>query len=284
MFILNIKKRSINIFIISTLIISCSLFIPHMAFSVKNIKKEITLPIIMYHSILKNPSSQGKYVISPATLEEDFKYLKENGYTAVLSHDLINFVNGGDICEKPVMITFDDGHLNNLTYVFDLLEKYDLKAVVSAVGIYTEKSENEKNRNPAYSYLNFEEIKTLIASGRVELANHSYDLHKLDGRAGTSIILGEKVEDYKKMLFDDLNKAQNLFYDKLSMLPAIFTYPFGSCCESSKDVIKNVGFSISLGCEEKLNTITRNPQSLYCLGRFNRQSGIQSSEFMKKLK
>ena len=283
-FILNIKKRSINIFIIAAVIISCSIFIPRMAFSVKNIKKDFTLPVIMYHSVLKNPSSQGKYVVTPDTIEEDFKYLKSNGYTAILSHDLISFINGGDICEKPIMITFDDGHLNNLTYVLPLLEKYDLKAVISPVGIYTQNAENAKDRNPAYSYLNFEDIKALIASGRIEIANHSYDLHKLDGRVGTSIIRGEDVNAYQKMLFDDLNKAQNLFYDNLSILPVIFTYPFGSCCENSKPVIKNVGFSVSLGCEEKVNVITRDPQSLYCLGRFNRQSGISSNDFFKNIK
>ena len=36
------------------------------------------------------------------------------------------------------------------------------------------------------------------------------------------------------------------------------------------------------GCEEKCNYITRDPECLFLLGRYNRPSGISTWEFMKK--
>lgn len=43
----------------------------------------IKLPIIMYHSIVKNEDRSGEYVITPIELEKDLLYLKQNGYTTV---------------------------------------------------------------------------------------------------------------------------------------------------------------------------------------------------------
>ena len=49
----------------------------------------VRVPVIMYHAVMDDASRLGKYVISPEELESDFKWLSENGYTAILSEDLI---------------------------------------------------------------------------------------------------------------------------------------------------------------------------------------------------
>ena len=85
----------------------------------------IKVPIIMYHSVLKSRSNT--YIVNPSVIENDFKYIKENGYTTITITDLINYVyNDSPLPEKPIIITFDDGHYNNLGYVLPLLEKYDM--------------------------------------------------------------------------------------------------------------------------------------------------------------
>ena len=95
----------------------------------------VPVPIVMYHSVLKSSKQLGKFVITPTELENDFKYLQANGYTAITMTQLINFVyDGNPLPQKPVIITFDDGYLNNYTYVTPLLEEYDMKAVISIVG------------------------------------------------------------------------------------------------------------------------------------------------------
>ena len=53
----------------------------------------IRLPVLMYHSILKDPKRAGKYVVSPDTLKGDLQYLKERGYTTVVVEDLIRYVD-----------------------------------------------------------------------------------------------------------------------------------------------------------------------------------------------
>lgn len=244
---------------------------------------KVRVPIIMYHSVLKDTAKSGKYVITPTELESDFIYLKENGYTTILSEDLINYTNGGELPEKCVMITLDDGYLNNMTYVLPLLEKYDFKAIISVVGSYTERFSAEEDHNPNYSHFNFDDINELIACGRVEIGNHSYDLHSLDGRVGCSIKNGEDKKSYKQMLEADLKKTQKLLSDHCDYTPLTFTYPYGSSCESAAEVVEKMGFKVSLGCAQRVNFIARNPKDLYSLGRFNRESGVSTAEFMKRM-
>ena len=71
------------------------------------------------------------YRISTEVFEKDIKFLKENGYTAVFVGDLVGYVyEGTPLPDKPIIITLDDGYLNNLTTVLPILEKYDMCDII----------------------------------------------------------------------------------------------------------------------------------------------------------
>jgi len=243
----------------------------------------VPLPIIMYHSILKASAAQGKYVVSPAVLETDMQYLQENGYTTVSIAELTAYVEKGQpLPEKPVILSFDDGNLNNLSYVVPLLEKYDMKAVISVVGEFVEKAVAEDDPNPAYAYLTWEEICQVLASGHVEIGNHTFALHNSSGRRGAAPLKGESKEQYQKLLRDDLQELQNCLEAYCGVEPLVFTYPYGFVHRDSLPVVQEVGFKASFGCSEKINYITRDPACLFCLGRYNRPAGLSTAAFMKK--
>ena len=95
----------------------------------------VPMPILMYHSVCESGGKQSKFVVSSDAVEEDLKYITENGYTPISSADLIAYVNGdAELPQKPVMLTFDDGYYNNYCYVYPLLKKYNAKAVISIIG------------------------------------------------------------------------------------------------------------------------------------------------------
>ena len=97
-------------------------------------RDKVRLPVVMYHSILKNPVKKSEYVVSPDLLEKDLKYLKKKGYTPVFMKDVIAYEEGkGTLPAKPIVLSFDDGYYNNYYYAFPLLRKYDMKAVISIV-------------------------------------------------------------------------------------------------------------------------------------------------------
>ena len=245
----------------------------------------IDVPIIMYHSILKDPSRSNKYTVTPAVLEEDLKYIKDKGYTTVTIADLISYVyDDSPLPEKPIVLTFDDGHYNNYGYLFPLLEKYDMKAVISIVGSYTDKFTETDEVNLNYSYLRWKDIKELMDTGRIEFQNHTYNLHSNTGkRIGTKKIKGETDEHYKSILKDDILKLQQEFEENTNYTPKCFTYPFGGISNASLDIIKELGFKASLSCEQGINKLTKNPNSLYLLKRYNRPSYISTYNFFQKI-
>ncbi len=278
------RKHAVALLLLCVLGVLASLFFASLDVETSaEVDVGVRVPILMYHSVLKDPAAAGKYVVSPAMLEADLLWLKKNGYTTVLSCDLADYVqNKKPLPEKPVMLTFDDGHANNLLYVLPLLEKYDMRAVICVVGKYCEAYSAADDHNPSYAYLSWEEIKKLNESGRVEIANHSYDMHAQDGRKGTMKKAFESKEAYAAALRADLEKTQNLLYTHCAVTPIAFSYPFGSVCTDSVEVVRDAGFLVSFGCAEKVNYIT-DAASLYCLGRFNRPSGIATDAFMERI-
>lgn len=252
---------------------------------IANSEDYIEVPIIMYHSILKDPSRSNKYTVTPTVLEEDLKYIKDKGYTTVTITDLISYVyDNKPLPENPIVLTFDDGHYNNYGYLFPLLEKYDMKAVISIVGSYTDKFTKTDEANLNYSYLRWKDIKELMDTGRIEFQNHTYNLHSNTGkRIGTKKIKGETDEHYKNVLEEDILKLQQEFKENTNYIPQCFTYPFGGISNSSLDIIKELGFKASLSCEQGINKLTKNPNSLYLLKRYNRPSYISTYNFFQKI-
>ncbi len=265
-FCVSLNIKSIIFFLIAA--ISFGIFAHSKKTSVKTDAGSVNVPIIMYHSILRDPSKSGTYVITQNQLEEDFKYLKANGYTCIFVNDLIEYVNGEThLPPKPIILTFDDGHYNNETYLLPLLEKYDQRAVISIVGKYTEDYSQNPDENPNYAYLSWKNVNELLESGRIEIGNHSYNMHSIGKRKGTHKIKGETSDAYAAALTADIEKMQLLCHDNLGLTPKVFTYPFGSVSTESYDVLKNCGFAASLSCGEGMNCITSDKEDLYMLKR-----------------
>jgi len=248
-------------------------------------QKSVKLPIIMYHSILNDPKKRDVYVTMVNSFKNDLKYLKDNGFETVLVQDLIDYVNGvGTLPQKPVMITFDDGHYNNLHYVLPILEEMDMKAVISIVGKYADAFSINPDPNPNYAYLSWNEIKQLKDSGRFEVQNHSYSMHTIGDRRGSQRKNGESEASYCLMFNEDAMKQQTLLQEHCGITPTAFVYPFGLVCPEAQDCLRQMRFSASMTCSERINLIQAgNPDCLFDLGRFNRSGKFTTAAFMKKL-
>ena len=238
----------------------------------------VFLPVVMYHSIVDN--GKGDYQLSPAQFEDDLRYLKSHGYETVSAAQLVSYTRGeGTLPERPVMLTFDDGFYNNLSAALPLLERYDMCAVVSIVGRYTDELAAADPHAERYSYLTWEDVSELLASGRIEIGSHTWDMHSNDERAGCSIRIGEDPQAYADTLRDDLGRLQMRCEEMTGATPTVFAYPYGFICRESIPVLQELGFTCTLTCYEKPNYITRDKRCLYGLSRYNRPPGVSSEVF-----
>lgn len=243
----------------------------------------VDVPVLMYHSILEQGDGND-YCLPAAVFRADMEYLKEHGYQTVFVSDLVAFVcEQKPLPEKPVVITLDDGYLNGLTAVLPILEELDMKATISVVGSYTEKSIAENDPNPSYAYLTWEDIRALASSGRVEIGSHTYAMHDLGERRGAERKCWESEGAYQAALRADLERLQTCLTQRSGVTPSVFAYPYGFVSVESRPVLKELGFTAALTCAEKINHLTNDPEQLYTLGRFNRPSGVTTADFMARV-
>lgn len=242
------------------------------------------LTVVMYHSILN--SRTGTYIVSEKQLDNDLYAYEAAGYTTVFPSEVIAFVNGtGDLPEKPLLITFDDGHYNNLYYGLPLLKKHNMKANINIIGAFSAHSaDSGDHSNPNYSHLTWEQIKNLNESGNFEIGNHTYNMHNYQPRFGVGKKAGESEAAYREAVRADVGKLQNILKEKSGVTPIVFAYPFGKYTEEAKKTLIDLGFQMMLNCNEGVTRIVRGePETLYAVRRINRAGGYTAEELVNKM-
>ncbi len=282
--VIRIKPKVLIAVLLAVVIIQLSILLAK-SFYVRSVngdsEEKIAVPIILYHSILTKDKAIDKYTVSPDKLESDLKYIRDNGYTTIFMSDLIDYVyDGKTLPVKPVILTFDDGYLNNYTYAYPLLLKYEMKAVLSIIGSYVDLFTNEKSDNLVYSHVDWDQVNELIESGCFEMQNHTYGLHtRKNGRVGAKIKKGEALEHYEKILSADIGEFQRLITEKTGHTPNTFVYPYGEVSKESVPILKNMGFKASFSTYGGVNYLTRDPDMLFGLKRNDRSRGASSKSF-----
>ena len=182
------------------------------------------LPVLMYHHIVPDGEECNEMCITAGRLEEDLQWLEDNGYHTVLPRELA----AGEIPEKPVLITFDDGYRSNYDLAYPLLLKHQAKAVVSIMVLMQECWSDE--------FLSWIMCQEMNASGLVEIGSHAYALHNLDERGGSFTPGGvngvERLPDesdaaFQTRVLDDIQKSYDLIAQNVGTPPTFFAYPFG---------------------------------------------------------
>ena len=236
-------------------------------------EQKTKLAVIMYHGFT-DTHNESTYVINAKKLEDDIIYLKNNGFSFVTPGDLTNFCDyGTPLPEKCVMLTFDDGYLNNYLYAYPIIKKHNTRVTISPIAYYTDYHTNHHDPNPAYAHMTWSQLKEMSDSGLCDIQNHSYNMHSLqNGRKGSARAVSETPKDYREAFLHDLFKAHSSVTQAIGKEPIAYAYPFGSISYETRALLKCCGYRVSFSCEEGYNYITRHKDSLYMLKRFNRSN------------
>lgn len=222
----------------------------------------IYLPIIKLHHLVRDGEDYNEETITESKFRSILATLRAYGFETVTTADLIAFKNGeGDLPDKPVMITFDDGYRSNYTIAYPLLQEYGAHAVISVIGWSVGRSTYLDGTTPIIPHFSWDEAKTMVDSGLVEITSHSYNLHGNsaypgeDGRYGIQRFDGETDEQYFNSLVQDLGKMQELITQKTGVKNKLFCYPYGKIDTTSERALNQVGVVISLTSVEGMNRL-----------------------------
>ncbi len=239
------------------------------------------LPVLTLHSISENPQEITQ--VSKEKFEDVLKVAKEKGYKSVSLSEVYAYIyKGVELPEKPYLITFDDGYLNNYTDAFDILKKYEEKATIFSVGATFGSDGRYKDTDKSMEkHFGINEAKEMIQSGLVDVQSHTFNMHEWkpyeiergirEDKIRENILKldGETEEEYIKFLNQDLDNYKEL-EDKIGGKLHSVAFPSGLHDTLSDVILSQYGILSTFTIDEGTNWIIKGlPQSLYNLKRNN---------------
>jgi len=212
----------------------------------------VLVPIILYHRIDTSPINS-QYYVPPEKFDEEMKLLHDWGYTTITTEMLIKAINeGADLPPRPILITFDDGHLDNYTSAFPIMKKYGFTGVLYIIANYmgTDK------------YMNADQIKEMAAAGW-EVGSHT--VNHLD-------LTSLEPERQRYEVVD----SRTILESKLGVPILTIAYPFGI---SNSGVIDYAHFAGYIGGMSLGYTQNQGTSNLFTLQRRDIQGNYDMKRF-----
>ena len=234
------------------------------------------VPLLMYHAF-----GEG------AVMEEEFAghldALEKAGYETVSVRQMVDYVyHGGELPEKPVCITMDDGYLSNYEIAFPLLQEHNMTATVFAIGVSVGHREFYKDTDFQLTpHFGWEEAREM--AGVIDFQSHTFDLHQWAPfesgdvvRTSALPLEGESDMDYAAVLTADLDRYEAERVRELGAGFIALAYPGGFYCDWTEVLIHQYGVPVTATIRtDSRNVLVRGlPQSLYALCRFNVTAGM----------
>ncbi|GAB7523436.1 polysaccharide deacetylase family protein [Paraburkholderia sp. 2C] len=84
------------------------------------------VPVLMYHHV--NPSP-GVLTVTVRHFEEQIAWLARHGYRSLSAREFADYLAGVAVAPKSVVVTFDDGYLDNWVHAHPVLQKHGFNAI-----------------------------------------------------------------------------------------------------------------------------------------------------------
>ena len=185
------------------------------------------IPVLNYHQI--NDVDENMLTVSTAEFETQMAWLEKNGYQTITVSELLDALEGkGSLPERPVLITFDDGYIDNYQCAFPILKKHNMKACIFLISEYVSLYPN---------YLTWEQLAEMQASG-IEFGSHTVDHNVLTELSPNSVN-------------HELADSKNVLESRLKRRVDVLAYPCGYTSEYIKSRVNALGyraaFTVNLG-------------------------------------
>ncbi|MAL00992.1 polysaccharide deacetylase family protein [Neopusillimonas maritima] len=212
-----------------------------------------SIPILMYHHV--SPSA-GPITTSPSNFENQLKWLKWHGYQSITTQQYVDYLNGHPLAAKSVMITFDDGYLDNWVWAYPILQKWGFNAVIFLVTSWVhdgpvrpcqgraghlpdtpDHHECERRINAGQGddvVLRWSEIHEMVESGTFEFHSHT-DTH-------TRWDLGDDKANKNLHMMEELTRSRQTLAARLGYATEHLCWPQGYFDEDYVQLAKQAGY------------------------------------------
>jgi peptidoglycan/xylan/chitin deacetylase (PgdA/CDA1 family) len=201
---------------------------------------------LMYHRV----ADLNEYDQLAVTLER-FKvhiaYLAKY-YNVVSLSDAVTKLAHGDTSATDVVVTFDDGYLDNLTNAMPVLREFHIPVTI----FITTKFCDQDMRHPRYKeskerlHLTWEEVHALSTESLITIGSHTI----------THPFLSKVSDDDAKR---EIIGSKRIMEDKIGAEVKYFCYPSGDCTLREQKHVQRAGYKAAVSVVPGVNRDLNNP-------------------------
>lgn len=185
----------------------------------------LKVPILMYHYISAPPDDADVYRVDlstpPDAFREQMAWLKNNGYETIDLYDLTWAIIGyRELPDKPVMLTFDDGYLDNYENAYPILQEFGFQGTFFVITDFVDGGRE--------GYMTWPMIEELARAG-----------HRIESHSRTHPDLREK--DHDGLIWEILG-AQETIAAHTGQRPRYFCYPGGDYDETTIAMLQELDY------------------------------------------
>jgi len=205
-------------------------------------KKALSVPVLMYHHV---SSHKGALVtITPENFESHCEYLSKEGYKSLSLDEFLAFKKGElELPKKSVLITFDDGWIDNYLVAYPILKKYSLKAAIFIVTDWVERASEDKRASNEIYIPNHREGKKMAYEEPASAVVNWDDLEKM--RDVFEFASHSNAHDNEELSMDEWHDDLALSKSHIKARvgnPKHLCWPRGNYTPELVDLAKSLGF------------------------------------------
>jgi len=176
------------------------------------------VPILMYHSL--DASRIGSYAaVSPQRFREQMRIIKEGGYKVMELEEYCRLLKEGiEPPRKSLVITFDDGHKDNLVAA-KILEEFGFPSTIFLI----------VDKLGQTGYLSQEDVRFLLKEGNVDIGSHT--LNEVYLPDAPAEVLTREIAGSRK-------KLKQLFGEDINT----FSYTIGGFNKTILEAVEQAGY------------------------------------------
>ena len=218
--------------------------------------RRIRVPILMYHYVGELPEDPDG-IRTDLTLEPDvfrghLQYLQDEGYMTISLYELNNaLLNGTPLPPRPIVLTFDDGHLDHYVNVLPLLEEYNAIGTFFIVTDFADRQES--------GYMSWEQIQILHDAG-MNIESHTKSHPSLANK------------DFDFLVYQILGSVESVhhFTDNEATM---FSYPAGAYDDYTLEIMQSSPVQMAVTTQYGMYHTTDGRLELPRL-RIHRETGV----------
>ena len=172
---------------------------------------------LSYHSIVETDQRDASQMTTPLSLfRQQLERLADRGYRVERAAAVVAQLRRGVAVDaRTIVLTFDDGFLNNYRLAFPLLREFGMPATFFVITAALNGEPGALHNPWAEDYMGWDEAREMQASGLVDFGCHTATHWNLRGLPDAT--LREETDGAKRALERGLGRPVTLF-----------AYPFGS--------------------------------------------------------